>query len=81
MKRHVVIKRQDFEMAVARRNFAYGQLAKKLGVHRVYVMLLKNENAYAYRPSPQLRKKMLRLLKVKFDDIFEIKMKENIVRK
>jgi len=72
MRTKVKIKEREFEVLVARANLNYLQLAEKCGVNKVYLSNVKNENLPHCRPSAKLRDKLVEILNVKFDDIFEI---------
>lgn len=71
MQVKVKIKEKAFEEAVARKNLTYLQLAKECGIHHVYLANVKSENL-PHRPSAKLREKLLKILEVKFNKIFEI---------
>ena len=73
MLSQVKIKEKAFESAVIRKNLTYKELAKRLGITKVYLSNLKSDKAPMYCPSGTLRKKILKELDVSFDKIFEIK--------
>ena len=68
----VFIKPEPFDLAVKRMNFQYTVLAKRLGITRTYLTILRQGRKTDNHPSAPLRQRMLKVLKVKFDDIFEI---------
>jgi DNA-binding XRE family transcriptional regulator len=72
MKTVVRIKQKEFEAIAMRMNLTYKKLAERIGISRVYLSQIKNEKYRSYYPSGQLRTKILKLLRCKFDDIFEI---------
>ena len=72
MKTQVIVKADALERIVRERNLMYKDLARKLGITRVYMSALKSDVQTAYRPSADLRKKMMKVLKVRFNDIFEV---------
>lgn len=72
MQIEVMIKQKNFEEAVARKNFTYADLAGQLGINRIYLSNIKNSKLPGFRPSAKLRQKMLDILGVQFDEIFEI---------
>ena len=70
MSVQVLIKQNEFEEAVARANMTYQELAHRLGINRIYLSNIKNKRYPEFRPSPKLRRKIMRTLKVKFEDVF-----------
>ena len=68
----VKVKEKAFEEAVAKKNLSYLQLAEMTGVNKVYLSNVKNEKLEQYSPSPKLRQKLMEILEVEFDEIFEI---------
>jgi len=76
MKIEVQVKQKEFETAVARKNITYLKLADKLNINRIYLSNIKNGKLTAFKPSGKLREKILKVLGVEFDDIFEIKNHE-----
>ena len=73
MKTQVHVKEKEFEKLAVRTGWNYKELAKELGISRIYLSNLKNENCPDFRPSGALRKRIMKILKCKFDDIFVIK--------
>ena len=67
----VKIKQRAFEEAVARRNMTLGEIAKKLDVSYKYLSNVKNETLPAFCPSAKLRRTIMEVLEVEFDDVFE----------
>ena len=76
MEIEVQVKQKEFEVAVARKNMTYLEVAKVLKINRIYLSNIKNGKLSAFKPSGKLRKKIMKVLDVKFDDIFEIKNHE-----
>ena len=72
MEVKVFIKQKPFEEAVVRTNLTYLQLAKKLKINRIYLSNIKNEKLVDFRPSAGLRKKLMDILGVEFDEIFKV---------
>ena len=72
MEIKVFIKQKAFEEAVVRSNMTYLQLAKKLKINRIYLSNIKNEKCPDFRPSANLRKKLMDVLDVEFDTIFKV---------
>jgi len=77
MEVRVQIKQRAFEEAVARANLTYIEVAKMLGINRIYLSNLKNEKFPEFRPSGKLRENILKLfndrnVETEFDDIFKI---------
>ena len=72
MEIEVQIKQKPFEEAVARTNVTYVELAEKLGVNRIYLSNVKNVKLPQFKPSGHLRKKLMEVLNVEFDEIFEV---------
>ena len=72
MKLIVTIKDKEFAEAVIRSNMTYRAIAKKLGISSVYLSNIKNKCEPEFRPSPAVRKGLLTILNVQFDDIFKI---------
>jgi len=76
MRQQVHIKQKAFEEIVLRSGLNYKDLAKKIGVSRVYLSNIKNEKCPDFRPSGRVRQALLQELNCKFDDIFVIKQNE-----
>jgi len=72
MKVEVQIKEQALDEMVARRNMTYADLAKKLGVNRIYLSNIKNNRLPSFRPSAKLRQKLMDTLGVQFDEVFDV---------
>lgn len=68
----VYIKKERFEEILARKNLNQDDFAKMLGINRTYLSTLKEPEKYDLSPGPDLRERMLKILEVKFDDIFFI---------
>ena len=68
----VAIKQKNFETAVLRKNLTYKDLAEKLGVSKVYLSSIKNETLPNFRPSAEIREKLMKILDKKFDYLFKI---------
>lgn len=66
----VRLRRDRILLILARRNYSQNGLARSLGISSGYMsQLMKGVR----RPSPRLRRKMLRVLQMKdFDELFEI---------
>lgn len=74
MKYHIIIKNDQFDKIVLKKNLKYKDLAEKLKISSAYLSLVKSNKYPDYRPSAELRNRMLKILKVKFDDIFTLKI-------
>ena len=70
MKLKVYIRQRPFEEAVARKGLSYKDFAKRLRISRIYLSNLKSEKSPDYRPSGELREKIMKILGVIFDEIF-----------
>ena len=68
----VEINRKKLEELILRASISKEETAKKLGITQSYLSILLNGN-YGFYPSPALRKKMISLFKVSFDDLFFIR--------
>ena len=72
MKLEIHLKEKEFEEAVAKKNISYSELAKKVGISRVYLSNIKRENDKRFRASPHLRQRLIEFLGVEFADIFKM---------
>ncbi len=79
MEIEVQIRQKEFEEAVARKNYQYTELAEKLGVNSIYLSNIKNSNRPEFRPSAKLRKKIMKILEVEFDEVFTVMDSQNKV--
>jgi transcriptional regulator with XRE-family HTH domain len=76
----VEINRKKLEELILRASISKEETAKKLCITQSYLSILLNGN-YGFYPSPALRKKMISLFKVSFDDLFFIRSGRFVNRK
>ena len=72
MKVRVILKPQQFEEAVAKSNLTIEEICDKVGISRGYLSIVKNINKPKHNLGTKKRQKLLKILKVKYEDIFDI---------